>query len=275
MSKTIITSSSARYNYYVPNPMKTKFCCGVVCSSDDKDFKKAFFMDFKHGEDCIRFQMARSSCCTCDSNFVIVFRNGQNIGHLEKPFRCCDSCVTACDDCKEGSDILMMSFRNEVGKETESFTIRKKGAGCGCDCICGACASCGCSACCASCGCPSCNCKGCCTGGCDCGTCCGGTLETPTVLNEVFEVHGPMSEPMGEPKGTLTISSRRGMLFGPRWIPKTAQVSAPGITNDNDMLLLLAFAYGMLFQHEIAPASFPVFTGNLKLAEEGQGVGCD
>lgn len=100
-------------------------------------------------------------------------------------------------------------------------------------------------------------------------------LETPTVLNEIFEVHGPMSEPMGAPKGTLTISSRRGMMFGPQWIPKTAQVSAPGITNDDDMLLLLAFAYGMLFQHEIAPASFPMFTGNLKLAAEGQGVGCD
>lgn len=172
----------------------------------------------------------------------------------------------------------MMSFRNEVGKETESFTIRKKGAGCGCDCICGACASGGCGACCASCGCRAFNCKGCCTGGCDCGDCgkcCGGTLETPTVLNEIFEVHGPMSEPMGAPKGTLTISSRRGMMFGPQWIPKTAQVSAPGITNDDDMLLLLAFAYGMLFQNEVAPASFPMFMGNLELAAEGQGVGCD
>jgi len=94
-------------------------------------------------------------------------------------------------------------------------------------------------------------------------------------LNEIFEVHGPMSEPMGEPKGTLTISSRRGMFFGSQWNPKNAQVSAPGITNDNDMLLLLAFAYGMLFQSEGAPGSFPMYTGYLELAEKGQGVGCD
>jgi hypothetical protein len=92
-------------------------------------------------------------------------------------------------------------------------------------------------------------------------------------MNETFEVHGKMDEPMEAPKGTLTISYRRGLLFGPFWVPNTAQIDAPGLTDENDMLLLLGFAYGLIYQRQMNPTSFPAFMGAL-CEVEGQGVGC-
>lgn len=251
MSKTIITGDGSRYTYFVPNPIRQTVCCGVPCGGPT--FKNGFFMDFAKGKDIVRFQEMKPKCCQCDANFVKIFRNDQQIGHLEKPCRVCDQFRESCEDCC-GSDIMMMSFRNDVGQETESFTVRRKGQGC-CSGCCGCLACCGCT---------------CCKG---CSMKCCGSMDTATTMNETFEVYGKMDEPMEAPKGTLTISNRRGLLFGPMWVPNTAQIDAPGLTDENDMLLLLGFAYGLIYQRQMNPVSFPAFTGAL-CEVEGQGVGC-
>merc|ERR1712083_698520 len=124
------------------------------------------------------------------------------IGKLMKPFRCCESQCEAIDEC-QGNDILQMSFTDKDDKE--QFTLRRKGKGC--------------LKCCVVCCTGPCNlnCKGCCQDG-------------------IFDVHGPMNEPMQSPsKATVSIISRRGFMFGHVFQPLEVEVNGQdkAIQGDN------------------------------------------
>jgi hypothetical protein len=246
---SIEDSHGNKYNYEVPNPEKIKMCCCIPMKGDD--FQDGFFMDFAHGSDTIRFKECKKTGCQCDSNFVEIYRNGRKLGHLEKPFRCCDPCCLCLDECCS-KDMLLMSFRHDHGDgDTEKFTMRKKGAGC---CFC-----------CRGDGDDS---SGCCA----CfGKCCG-TVDMPTVLNETFQIYGPFEDKDQSPKGRLTIIYRRGQMYGKFWTPMQAQIDAPDVTEDDHMLLLLGFAYGLLYQSKMHPGTFPRFVGELEQIFSGQGT---
>lgn len=259
---TFQNTAGHTYNYYVPPTLTQKVCCGRPMGAPVEEQEQASFqMEFKceKNDDKIRFQQMISGRCSLDSNFVQVFKDGKEVGHLEKPFSCCEKICPQWDELL-GNDILIMSFRKGAGEtEKEMFTIRKKGAGCGCGSLLSLCA------------CPrlGCKCKGVCAD-----FHCFGTIGIPTVLNETFRVYGPMAEAMTEPKAAITISHRRGLNFGNAWVPDSASIHAPDIKDEEDLLLLMAFVYGSQWQNEWIPGSFPEADGLLWYGMH-QGAGKD
>jgi hypothetical protein len=268
-SKSITNPFGVVYEYFVPNPVKLRFCCGYPCpgpcGQDPEMRDKGFFMELRStkSKDRFKFQEVLKSCCgipCCQSNsnqkLVEVIKNGKHIGHLEKPVRYCEPCCAACDECG-GQEIIMMSFiKGYDDKAKEVYTLRKKGQGCGLDSCCMACWPC--------CGNP-------CSKCCDDFKCCG-TYDVHSVLNETFHLHGPRGESMEDKaKGAFTVSYRRGQLFGPSWVADSGCIEGPDL-DENELLLMLGFAYGTLWQDKVKPGSFPQFKGGRWLGKE-QGAG--
>merc|ERR1719401_2369532 len=171
----------------------------------------------------------------------------QAVGNLRLPCK-----MMPCEDtCKEamGQDILLMSFADSLGKEV--MTIRKKGAGCQVACCvqkCCACPACGCS-------CKGCGMDGCC-----------GKLGFSTQMDETFNVFGPMDEEARDPKAVLRLVWRRGLVYGADFKPVKFSVEPRGDVKDENLLLLIGFAYGMCWQAKYAPlVPFPDLLGTLSI----------
>merc|ERR1712226_1219695 len=174
----------------------------------------------------------KAALCCGNLEFVYVYSGDELIGKLMKPFRCCDSQCEAIDEC-QGNDILQMSFTDANDKE--QFTLRRKGKGC--------------LKCCVVCCTGPCNLN--CKGMCEDGICC--FNEIASRQDEIFDVHGPMNEPMSRPpKATVSIISRRGFQFGHVFQPLEVEVHGQdkNIQGDN-LLLLLGYVYGMIYQGEL------------------------
>lgn len=91
-----------------------------------------------------------------------------------------------------------------------------------------------------------------------------------------------MTEAMQQPKAAITVSHRRGLNFGNAWVPDSAAIHAPDIVenenameeNEAELLLLMAFVYGLEWQNEFVPGSFPEQEGLLWYGKN-QGAGKD